>query len=204
MKVIVLTGLPLSGKSVLARHVSKKWGIPYYETGPFVFKEVEESGLEITGANIKKITDDRKAIADYYFTQKAVEAMLSENPNKDLFLLSGIRAMSEVEFLRERFGRDNVLLLGVHASLKTRYERIFNKDRSGATEGVDSSKSAEDKRLQDFDEFMARNKKELSFGVGSVMSLSDFLINNDDKTWPYHNVEHNLRVMEIIVQSIKS
>ena len=72
MKVIILIGLPLSGKTTHARFASDDFSMPIVETGTFVYKAVKESGLQSTPENIKKVARECKDKSDSYFTERAL------------------------------------------------------------------------------------------------------------------------------------
>ncbi len=196
MRTIVCIGLPASGKTTHAKIIGEKYNIPLYETGTFVFKEVEERGLEITPENIKKVTTECKKISDSYFTEKAFNYAKQQENSKYVFF-SGIRAISEVEFLKKELGDENVILVGFHASRQTRFQRLNNPDRKELGTGA---KAKEDQALKDFNTFVQRDLKELNFGVGTLFALSDYIIITEDQRWPYHNLNYTLREFELIVQ----
>lgn len=197
MKVIVLVGLPASGKSSIADPTVKKYNIPILETGTFVFKEVEERGLEVSPDNIKAVSMECKEKSDSYFTEKLVQHAEKEYGDRKVIFVSGCRAMSEIDFLNEKFGRDNVMVIGFHASQDTRHKRIANPDRVGGA----GAKAAEDKALMNFDNFLAREKKELGFGVGSVFAMADIIIANEDRKYPFSTIEFNQFVFESVVRN---
>ncbi|MHA2363623.1 MAG: AAA family ATPase [Candidatus Hodarchaeales archaeon] len=201
MKVIVLVGLPASGKTSISANTAQKYNIPTLETGTFVYKEVENRGLPITPANIKNTTIDCKKQSDAYFTERLVEFAEIEYANRPVIFISGCRAISEIEFLRKRYGKDSVAIIGFHASSDTRFKRFFNPDRAGA-EDDSGAKAVEDKALQNYDNFIARDKKELNFGVGSIFALTDYIMLNDDKKYPFYSMAHNSFIFESIIKSI--
>ena len=196
MKIIVLTGLTGSGKSSISSPTTKKYDLPILETGDIVYETVKERGLEITPENIKTVSVEAKKISDAFFTEKLVEKARKLYSDKPAICVSGVRAVSEVEFLRKEFGHKNVLVIGFHASQDTRFHRLGNEDRklhSGA-------KAAEDAALLNIDDFLAREIKELGFGIGSVFALADIIISNDDKNYPYLTVNHNQFIFEAVVK----
>ena len=159
MKVIVLVGLTAAGKSSISVPTSFKFDIPILETGNFVYAEVKANGLEITPDNIKQVTLDAKKISDSYFTEKLIAEVKSEYSYKSAVFVSGVRALSEVEYLRKEFDTFNVLVIGFHASQHTRFERLNNLDRK--SQG--GAKAAEDRALRDYSKFLEREIKELGF-----------------------------------------
>ncbi|MFW9852391.1 MAG: AAA family ATPase [Candidatus Thorarchaeota archaeon] len=199
MKIIVLSGLPLCGKTTYAKKIGPKYDMPLYETGTEVLEEVTGRGLEFTPENIKKVTDECKKISDSYFTErlmKKVDALPDDIPG---VFLSGIRAVSEVEVLKKHYGDDNVFVIAFHTSMRTRFNRLNNPDRIEDTKGA---KAEEDKLLRNFDNFLARNKKELGYGVGDVMALSDYMMSTENEIWPYVTVDKNTEYFNIIVKEI--
>jgi len=199
MKVIVLSGLPLSGKTTYAKRIMSKYNMPLYETGEVVLEEVTKRGLDFTPENIKKVTDECKKISDSYFTEKLIEKIKDLPSNIPGVFISGIRAVSEVEVLKKHFGEENVFTIAFHASMRTRFNRLQNPDRVSETKGA---KAKEDELLRNFDNFVARNKKELGYGVGNVMAMADYIIDTESEKWPYSSVEKNTKVFEIIVREI--
>lgn len=195
MKIIVLTGLTAAGKSSVSSPTTIKYDLPILETGDIVYEAVREHGLEITPENIKNVSLEMKKINDAYFTQKLVEKAKKAYSNRPAICVSGVRAQSEVDFLRKEFGTSNVLVVGFHASQDTRFHRLSNEDRH-----ISAAKATEDHALRNFDNFLARESKELGFGIGTIFALADVIISNDDKNFPYLSVQHNQFLFEGIVK----
>jgi dephospho-CoA kinase len=196
-KVIILVGLPAAGKTTIAENVGKKLGIPLVETSPFVFKSVEERGLPVTPENIRLVSTELKAKSDSYYTEKALEFARKEYQSTQVVFFAGMRAFSEIKYLKKELGADSVVIIGFHASQSTRFKRVSNPDRAGAV----GAKAEEDKKLQNFDYFLAREEKELGFGIGSVFALSDYIIQNDDLRFPYNAMKKNEKDFETIVRA---
>jgi len=200
VKIIVVVGLPLSGKTTHCAVISKEKNIPMIETGTFVFKEVEKRGLEATPENVSKVAKECKSISDSYFTERAIEYAMEHHADAKAIMLNGVKAMSEVEFLRNKFSEENVKIVSFHASPPTRYARLNNPDRMTSDRG---KKSEEDEAMRaDKSRFEARDQKELGYGVGTLIALSDFIVNTEDKKWPYHSFEYTIREFRLIVEEI--
>jgi len=178
LKIIVLVGLPLSGKTTYAKKLGPKYNMPLYETGEVVLEEVTKRGLDFTPENIKKVTDECKKISDSYFTERLIEKIKELSSDVPGVFISGIRAISEVEVLKRYFGHENVFVIAFHASMHTRFNRLQNPDRMSETKGA---KAREDELLRNFDNFVIRNKKELGYGVGNVIATADYLINTENE-----------------------
>jgi dephospho-CoA kinase len=202
-KVIILVGLPLSGKSSHATILTKKENIPLVETGTFVYKAVEERGLEATPENVRTVAGECKAISDAYFTEKALEFIESNHSDKPVAFLSGLKALSEVNLCREKFGKENVYTISFHASINTRHQRLRNQDRQEASAAQGQSKATEDIAMaEDINRFNTRDEKELSYGLGDLIALADYVINTEDRLWPYAAREHTLKEFWLIVNDI--
>ena len=201
-KIVVITGLPLSGKSSLIKYASAKYHFPHYETGTFVFEEVRKRNLELISENIRKVSTECKEESDAYFSQRAVESMKQDHPDAPGFILSGIRSVTEISFLINDFGRKNALFLGVAASRRTRFARLRGRvsEEANAQQSAEvDAKKSEDQDLLNYETFLERDNKELLFGVADVLALSDVFIVNDNLTWPFNNLEENTeKVFEII------
>ncbi|MHA1811057.1 MAG: AAA family ATPase [Candidatus Heimdallarchaeaceae archaeon] len=199
MRIIVLSGLPLSGKTTYAKKLGSKYNMPLYETGTEVLEEVTGRGLEFSPVNIKKVTDECKKISDSYFTERLIKKVDALTDDIKGVFLSGLRAVSEIEVLKKHYGDDNVFVIAFHTSMKTRFNRLNNADRVAETTGA---KAKEDALLRDFDNFLARNKKELGYGVGDVMALADYMMSTENELWPYVKIQENAVAFEIILKEI--
>jgi dephospho-CoA kinase len=200
MKVIVMLGMPLSGKTTHAKVLQKEMDIQLYETGTFVYKEVEERGMEAIPENVKMVAGECKAKSDSYFTEKAIDYVLETSSEAKVIFISGVKALSEVNFLKEKMGEENVLLVSFHASVDTRHARLLNVDRQTASTG---GKGVEDLAMSnDKSRFNIRDTKELGYGLGKLMALADFVVNTEDKKWPHNNFDTTLSNFREIIKSV--
>ncbi len=199
MKIVVLSGLPLSGKTTYAKIIGPKYNMPLYETGTEVLEEVTGRGYDFTPENIKLVTDECKKISDSFFTERLIKKIDKLPEDVPGTFISGIRAVSEVEILRKHYGDDNVFVIAFHTSMKTRFKRLNNPDRIEETKGA---KAKEDALLRNFDNFLARNKKELGYGVGDVIALAEYVMSTENEIWPYVSMEVNTESFETILREI--
>ena len=81
----------------------------------------------------------------------------------DIFLVDGCRSLDEVNSYKG-LSKD-VYIIAVHASRETRYKRLIERGREDAP-----------KNMAEFDE---RDNREMGWGLGNVIALSDFMIVND-------------------------
>ncbi len=204
MKVIVMLGLPLSGKTTHAKDVTEEMNIPLFETGTFVYKAVEEAGLEATPENIVKIAGECKAKSDSYFTEKALEYAKETLGDDAIIFMSGVKAQSEVDYLVSAVGEENFFMISFHASAGTRHYRLLNADRK-AESSARGAKGVEDLAMaNDRSRFNMRDDKELGYGLGRLMALAHYVINTEDKLWPNNNYEITLNQFKAILNEIKN
>ncbi|HML06290.1 MAG TPA: nucleoside monophosphate kinase [Methanobacterium sp.] len=171
MQVIGVTGLPGSGKSVVAR-VANNLGINVIRMGDVIRNEALNRNADIGETAIKL----RKEYGKYVVAQRCVEilkdALNSPNDDKNIkFLIEGIRSPAEVEIFKKHF--DGFKVIAVHSSPKTRFMRLKRRKRS------DDSASVSD--------FTGRDERELNFGIGNVIATSDYMIVNEGPIWKFKN-----------------
>ncbi|RLG89653.1 MAG: dephospho-CoA kinase, partial [Thermoprotei archaeon] len=92
----------------------------------------------------------------------AVKTLERIDPREKVVVVDGVRSLDEVEVFR-RSGE--TIIIAVHASPKTRYERLIKRGRPG-----DPS---------NWEDFVKRDMLELSFGLGNVIALADYMIVNE-------------------------
>ena len=101
-------------------------------------------------------------------TIKEIKEILKEGFDKSI-IVEGIRSPFEVDLFKENF--DNFIILSVFANPKLRFERIKSRQREDDT--------------TDYEIFVERDQRELDFGIGVVISLSDKMIINESDLESY-------------------
>lgn len=172
MRVIGVTGLPGSGKSVVAR-VAKSLEINVIRMGDVIRDEAEKRNANIGETAIQL----RKEYGKYVVAERCVEIIkesypnLSNDNNKIKYMIEGIRSPEEVKIFKENFKEFKVI--AVHSSPKTRFMRLRRRKR------VDDSGNIFD--------FQKRDDRELNFGIGAVIATSDHMIVNEGPIWKFKN-----------------
>ena len=172
MHVMGVTGLPGSGKSVVAR-VANNLGINVIRMGDVIRDEALKRNEDIGETAIKL----RKEYGKYVVAQRCVEIIKetpynsSKNKNDIKCIIEGIRSPAEVEIFKKHFGQFKVI--AIHSSPKTRFMRLKRRKRS------DDSTSVSD--------FINRDERELNFGIGNVIATSDYMIVNEGPIWKFKN-----------------
>lgn len=164
--IICLTGMPGAGKSTIASSLKEK-GFPVITMGDVVREEANRQNLEPTDYNLGnlmlKLRRDLGPGAIAYLILRKMER--DYNNNIDVIIIDGIRSMPEVEVLKSI---GYVKLLAIHASTNTRF--TYTKERARP----DCPSSIQD--------FVVRDKRELTVGISEAIALADETLSNNDLT----------------------
>ena len=160
--IIGIIGMPGSGKSVVDA-VAKNLGFSIVIMGDIIREEVVKQGLPPTSENMgKMMLQLRKEEGQAAVAKKCIPTI--KNASSQEIIVDGIRSLAEVRLFRKTF--PNFKLLSIHSSPHTRFHRLFNRRRS-------------DDPL-DWKLFSERDSKELQVGIGQVMVMADYVIQNED------------------------
>jgi dephospho-CoA kinase len=160
MKVIGVTGMPGAGKTEVAK-VAEAKGIPVIRMGDLVWKEVKRRGLELSDELVGKVASKLRKGEPAIWAIKTIEAI--KQLQTEIVVIDGVRSEAEAKRFKSEF--PNFLLVAIHASLATRFKRIFGRGR------VDDIAS---KRA-----FIERDKRELKWGIGDAIALADLMLVNE-------------------------
>ena len=156
---ILVTGMPGSGKSVVVEE-ARNLKIPVYVMGDVVREEtIKRYGAVTPELMVETSRALREEYGEEIVAQRTIERI---KPCEQVVVIDGVRSLSEVEVFK-RHG--DVVIIAVHASPRTRFERLLKRGRPG-----DPSS---------YEEFYKRDMTELSFGLGSVIALADHIIVNE-------------------------
>ncbi len=194
MKVIAIAGMPGAGKSTLINEGIKR-GAYSIRMGDLVIEEVNRLGLEITDSNVGHVADKvrQEHRAKLYgnriplelfdveiqkimehegygiWAKKTVEKIKKESKS-ELVLIDGVRGNKEIDIFRTYF--NNFVTLSIFSSRKDRLERILRRSREDDISGLGDLKG--------------RDRRELSWGLGKVIAMSDHMIINDCSFKEFH------------------
>ncbi|RLE57696.1 MAG: dephospho-CoA kinase [Thermoprotei archaeon] len=165
MKLVLLTGLPGSGKSLVAKLLSEYLRAPTVNMGDVVREEARRRGLPESREVLSNIAIElRKNYGSDAIAKLTYEYWLRKLEGRaEVVIVDGVRSWDEVNYFKQRFG--DVLVVAVHASPRTRFRRLRERGRS------DDPRS--------WIEFVKRDLAELSMGVGTVIALADYVITNE-------------------------
>lgn len=156
---ILVTGMPGSGKSLVV-DVAKELGIPVYTMGDVIREET----LRRYGTIAPELMIETSRLLREQFGEDIVAVRTLERVSGDhcVVLIDGVRSLEEVEFFRKH---GNVVIIAVHAAPRTRFKRLLERKRPGDP--------------ANYEEFTKRDLTELSFGLGQVIALADYVIVNE-------------------------
>jgi dephospho-CoA kinase len=161
-KVVVgLAGMPGSGKGAFRRFV-QKIGYPVVIMGDEIRNEVKRRKLEPTPENLGKVMLQLREMEGPAVVAKRCIPKL-QNIKEKIVVVDGIRSLDEVEEFKKHF--PNFTLIALHASPKTRYQRLFRRRRSDDPDSWGT--------------FMQRDLREIGVGLGAVIAMADYMIVNE-------------------------
>lgn len=161
-RVVGIVGMPGSGKSV-ADEVAKEMGFSVVIMGDVIREETARRGLDLTPENVGRVMVEIRMEEGPAVVAKRCIPRIQSLPNRDV-LVEGIRNLAEVYEFRRHF--PGFKLIAIHASPKTRFRRIFNRNRS------DDSVN--------WQTFTKRDLREIDVGIGSAIALADYAIVNEE------------------------
>ncbi len=148
MKVVGLTGSICSGKTTV-RKLLEKFLSQRGECKSLVLSDVlksilKERGEEITRENLQNLGNElRKGEGPSALVKLSLENLES---SPDFLIIDGIRNLGEVEYLKERFGKDFVLV-AVDAPFELRYRRWMERKRSEDVSSLEEFRKVNDRDL---------------------------------------------------------
>jgi len=188
MKVFILVGLQLSGKSSHGHRLREEENIPIVETGHAVYHELKRQNLEVNHKNTTKVILSLLSKNPTAFTQTILDYEKDKYEPSSILILNGVKSPAEIQYTKERFGKENVIVLGFHACQRTRFNRVNNPDRFTVS-GNFLEKTQEDQDLAKWENFVSRDIREIGLGIGNALATANEIIVTEDKNWPYYSFD---------------
>lgn len=161
-KVVVgVAGMPGSGKGTFRRTL-QKMGYPVVIMGNEVREEIKRRNLKPTPENLGKVMLQLRESEGPAAVAKRCIPKLNKATEK-IVGVDGIRSLNEVKEFKKHF--PSFILIFIHSSPKTRYQRLFRRRRSDDPESWET--------------FMQRDLRELGVGMGAVIAAADHMIVNE-------------------------
>lgn len=163
MIVVAVTGLPGSGKSLVAQVIAEYLKLPLISMGDLVREEVKRRGLELTPWNLEVVAIElRRERGSSVVAQMLLEEVKRRGLSSEGLVVDGVRSLEEVKVLSS-LGR--VCVVGVFAPPRLRFERLLKRGRVGDVKSLE--------------EFKMRDWYNLNYGIGNLLALADYMIVND-------------------------
>jgi dephospho-CoA kinase len=162
--IVCLTGMPGAGKSTIAFSLKEK-GFPVITMGDAVREEAKRQNLEPTDCNLGTLMLKLRTELGPGAIAHLILRKMEKDTDRKIVIIDGIRSMPEVDILKSV---GYVKLLAIHASTNTRF--IYTKERAR----FDSPSSIQD--------FVVRDKRELTVGISEAIALADETLSNNELT----------------------
>lgn len=157
MKVLGVSGLPGSGKSLVSTLATKKGAI-IVGMGDII----REESVKRNETSNETATNLRKEFGQYIVADLTIDKIKKLNEN-DFVIVEGIRSPYEINLFKENF--NDFKIVSIFANRQIRFERLQSRNR--------------DDDSQNYENFLKRDKRELDFGIGNVIAESDKIIINE-------------------------
>ena len=158
--VICLTGMPGAGKSTAAE-VSDALGFKVFRMGDDVRMAAEKRNIPPTDENLGAIMLQLRQSGGIVAIAVLCKQRIEKDTKSKLVVIDGIRNVNEF-FEFKKLG--TAILVSIHATPARRFKFLQARARSDSP--------------QTFQSFEARDRRELTVGIGEAIALSDEVIVN--------------------------
>jgi dephospho-CoA kinase len=178
--VIGIAGMPGSGKAAF-NAIARRKGFTIVVMGDEIRDETRRRGLKPTPENIGKVMLQlRQEEGPAVVAKRCVPKI--EKAKGNFVLVDGVRSLHEVKEFKRHF--PNFVLIAIHSSPETRFQRLFRRKRSDDPKGWEA--------------FLKRDLRELSVGLGNAIAMADYLIINEGT-----KEEFNMKIHEVLEAALK-
>jgi len=159
-RVIAISGMPGAGKGV-ASEAGKSLGFEVLVLGDVIREETERRGIEPTPKNMGTVMLELRANEGVAVVAKRLLPKI-EDARSSTVIVEGVRSMQELQELQSKY---EVITVAIHASPKTRFQRLLSRKRSDDP--------------NTWEVFFERDSRELNVGLGHVIALADLVLINE-------------------------
>jgi len=164
--LILIVGLPGSGKSFAAYVIKKHFHAKVFETGDVIREEIKRRGLPYTPENDTKVRLWFHSGREHLIVERLWKKMKNY---KGIVVIDGLRSLKELTMLKKLY-KGRIFLIKIKSSFKVRAQREIQRGRFGKQESI--------KYLKE------RDKSELSelVGLRQLLKKADYTIDNSKLT----------------------
>ena len=159
MAIIVVVGLPGSGKDVLIQAAIS-----------LRYKHIRMGDVVRRFAKLEKIKQDDASIGGFATEQRKIHGddiwalrTLEKMPSGDA-VIDGSRSLTEIRKFKKAFG-EKLTVIGIAASKEKRFQRLKDRKRSDDPNTMK--------------EFEARDNREISWGILGALANADVVLENE-------------------------
>lgn len=187
-KVYAIVGLPGAGKSVASDYLVSK-GMKFLRFGQITLDEVRKRGLTPGEASERPIREELRKIHGMgaYATLNIPKIdMLLRDGN---VVADGLYSWEEYKILKDKY-EDQLILIAVYASPKTRYERLSERiwDKTKDPEMRNREYSKEQAKSRDYAQIENLHQ-------GGPIAIADYTVINEEDTDHFHKkIDEILRI----------
>lgn len=161
--IIMLAGLPGSGKTAASEYLAGR-GFTRLVMGDVIRSRLIEKGQRVSSETmISEAKQIRKELGPAAVALLLVEQVRRRGIGPPL-VIDGVRSLDEVGVIVRELPGCHVLAY-VHASPSTRLARLLSRGRQGDPSNIN--------------DFLRRDKEEISFGLPTLMALSSYVLINE-------------------------
>jgi dephospho-CoA kinase len=165
-KLIIVVGLPGSGKSLAAEIIKKRFKADHFRSGDIIRDEIKRRGLKYSPQN--------DAMVAHWFNIQGREKLLTKRlwkkikkSRKDTVVIEGFRSPDHLKYLKSYYKGKPVIIF-INSSFKVRAKRGMRRKRFGKKENIEYLK--------------LRDKMEKSHGIMRLIKKADYTVDNSDFT----------------------
>jgi dephospho-CoA kinase len=164
--LILIIGLPGSGKSFAADVIKKHFHARVLMTGDVIRDEIKRRGLPYTPENDTKMRLWFHKGREHLIVERLWKKMKNA---KDMVVIDGLRSTKELAMFRKLY-KGSIFIIKIISSFKVRAQREIGRGRFGKAESIIYLKN--------------RDKSELSDMVGlkHLLKKADYTIDNSNLT----------------------
>ena len=183
-KLILIVGLPDSGKSTAAGFIKKEFNADIVHSGDIIREEIRKRGL--------KYTPKTDAFVAHWFHSGGRERLVVKRvwdkikkSKKKMIVIEGLRSGKQLKYL-ENLTKIKPIMIAVISSFEVRVKRELKRGRFGKIESIKYIK--------------LRDKLEKSHGIEDLIKKADYTIDNSKLSIRQTNAKLSKLIKEILTK----